>query len=166
MVGKSSQEVNIYTVCAMGDPFAAIESVMPRDSFRTSVAEAQTLARDQNFDHLGLLADHFGQLRRYSPTFLEIFTFRAAPAVQPLLDAVETLKDMNKTGARPVPNDAPVDFVRRRWARFEFAEGDIDRRYYELCAMSDLENALRAGDIWVVGSRQHKYFEDYLFAGG
>jgi len=148
------------------DPFAAIESVMPWDTFQASVAEAEALARDQNFDHLGLLADHFGQLRRYGPTFLETLTFRAAPAVQPLLDAIETLKEMNKTGARRVPDDAPVDFVRRRWARFVFADGDIERRYYELCAMSELKNALRAGDIWVVGSRQHRDFEDYLLPAG
>ena len=77
------------------DPFAAIEALMPWDAFRNSVAEAQALARDQDFDHLGLLTDHFGQLRRYEPTFLETFTFRAAPAVQPLYDALQTLQDMN-----------------------------------------------------------------------
>ena len=38
----------------------------------------------------------------------------------------------------------------------------IDRRYYELCALSELKNALRSGDIWVQGSRQFKDFEDYL----
>ena len=31
----------------------------------------------------------------------------------------------------------------------------MDRRYYELCAMSELKNALRSGDVWVEGSRQH-----------
>jgi TnpA family transposase len=144
------------------DPFAAIEALIPWDEFLASVAEAETLARDQGFDHLGLLLDHFGQLRRYGPTFLDTFTFRAAPAVQPLLDAIETLRQMNAAGARRVPDDAPVDFVRRRWARFVFADGDIDRRYYELCAMAELKNALRAGDIWVVGSRQYRDFEDYL----
>ena len=38
----------------------------------------------------------------------------------------------------------------------------IDRRYYELCALSEMKNALRSGDIWVQGSRQFKDFEDYL----
>ncbi len=38
----------------------------------------------------------------------------------------------------------------------------IDRRYYELCALSELKNSLRSGDIWVQGSRQFKDFEDYL----
>jgi len=38
----------------------------------------------------------------------------------------------------------------------------IDRRYYELCALSELKNALRSGDIWVQGSRQFKDFDEYL----
>jgi hypothetical protein len=41
-------------------------------------------------------------------------------------------------------------------------DAGIDRRYYELCALSEMKNALRSGDIWVQGSRQFKDFEDYL----
>ncbi len=41
-------------------------------------------------------------------------------------------------------------------------DNGIDRRYYELCALSEMKNALRSGDIWVQGSRQFKDFEDYL----
>ncbi|GHL16836.1 hypothetical protein ECZU23_52790 [Escherichia coli] len=40
-------------------------------------------------------------------------------------------------------------------------DAGIDRRYYELCALSELKNSLRSGDIWVQGSRQFKDFEDY-----
>ncbi|WP_345789168.1 hypothetical protein [Pseudomonas sp. LAMO17WK12:I10] len=38
----------------------------------------------------------------------------------------------------------------------------IDRRFYEICALSELKGALRSGDIWVNGSRQFRDFEDYL----
>ena len=38
----------------------------------------------------------------------------------------------------------------------------INRRYYELCVLSELRNALRSGDIWVQGSRQFKDFDEYL----
>lgn len=40
-----------------------------------------------------------------------------------------------------------------------------DRHYCELCALSELKNALRPGDIWVRGSRRFKGFEDYLASG-
>ena len=37
-----------------------------------------------------------------------------------------------------------------------------DRRYYELCVLSELRDRLRAGDIWVVGSRRYRAFEERL----
>ena len=49
-----------------------------------------------------------------------------------------------------------------RWQKLVMTDAGIDRRYYELCALSELKNSLRSGDIWVQGSRQFKDFEDYL----
>ncbi|WP_411911284.1 hypothetical protein [Acinetobacter baumannii] len=40
-------------------------------------------------------------------------------------------------------------------------DGD-SRKFYEICALSELKNALRSGDIWVKGSRQFRDFDDYL----
>ena len=55
-----------------------------------------------------------------------------------------------------------MGFVPPRWARSVGAGEDIDRRFYELCALGELKNRLRAGDLHVVGSRQFQDFEDYL----
>jgi len=87
---------------------------------------------------------------------------KAAPAAQDILDAVDLLKLLNASNARKLPKDAPTGFVKKRWETLVFTEGGVDRRYYELCALSELKNALRSGDIWVQGSRQFKDFEEYL----
>jgi len=127
-----------------------------------SVHEAEQLARDAEFDSTALLVDHYTQLRRYSPTFLDTFDFRAASARQDLMNAVDALRAMNHNEARKVPADAPTAFVKPRWERFVFEEGGIDRRFYELAAMSELKNALRSGDVSVIGSRQFEDFDEYL----
>jgi hypothetical protein len=73
------------------------------------------------------------------------------------------LREMNEKGKRKVPDDAPTDFVRRRWQRHVFGEdGGIDKPFYEMGAMNELNNALRSGDVWVPGSRRYADFEDYL----
>ncbi|MEQ5191356.1 Tn3 family transposase, partial [Escherichia coli] len=61
-----------------------------------------------------------------------------------------------------VPADAPTAFIKPRWAKLVLTDEGIDRRYYELCALSELKNALRSGDVWVQGSRQFKDFDEYL----
>jgi hypothetical protein len=63
---------------AGSDPFEAIERVVSWEQFTQSVQEAEKLARPEDFDYLGLLSNHYSQLRRYTPAFLEAFEFRAA----------------------------------------------------------------------------------------
>ena len=70
---------------------------MPWDIFTQTVEDAQKLAHDASFDHLALVGNHYGQLRRYAPTFLEALEFHGAPATRPLLAAIETLKVLNAT---------------------------------------------------------------------
>lgn len=106
------------------DPFTAIEALMSWEAFAKSVAAASELAATRDADSLGLVADYYGQLRRYAPSLLEMFSFQAAPAVKPLIDSIEVLRQMNQTGARLLPANVPTAFVRRRWAPYVF-EGDV-----------------------------------------
>ena len=47
------------------DPFAAIEAVVPWERFTKSFREAEELAREEDFDDLSLVGEHYQQLRRY-----------------------------------------------------------------------------------------------------
>ncbi|MBC8406371.1 MAG: Tn3 family transposase [Planctomycetes bacterium] len=145
-----------------GDPFAAIEAVISWDAFITSVTEAQKLAQPPDFDFLHRISENYTTLRRYAPEFLGVLKLRAAPAAKAVLDAIEVLRGVNAENARKVPADAPTEFVKPRWAKLVFSDDGIDRRYYELCALSELKNALRSGDVWAQGSRQFKDFDEYL----
>jgi hypothetical protein len=64
-----------------------------------------------------------------------------------VLKAIEVLRGMNAENVRKVPADAPIDFIKNRWEKLVFTEDGLDLRYYELCTMSELKNALRSGDV-------------------
>src|SRR5260363_285824 len=96
------------------------------------------------------------------PALLDALQMKVAPAAQDVLSAVETLKTLNAENARKVPQDVPTRFVRKRWESLVFKAEGVDRRFYELCTLSALKNALRSGDLWVQGSRQFKDFGDDL----
>lgn len=145
-----------------GDPYAAIETVLPWSEFERSVTEAAQLAQPQTFDYLHLIGEQYGTLRRYTPEFLDVLKLKAAPAAQTILDAINVVRQMNTTGSRKVPEDTPTSFVKARWKPLVITDEGIDRRFYEICVLSELKNALRSGDIWVEGSRQFRDFEDYL----
>ncbi|MGE5294833.1 MAG: Tn3 family transposase [Solirubrobacterales bacterium] len=147
---------------AATDPFAEIEKVIPWDTFKASVDEATTLARPGEFDALALITDSYPLLRRYAPAFLEAFEFRSTPASDELVKAVALLRDLNSKNARRVPDGAPKGFIRPRWEKHVLTPDGIDRRFYEICVLSELGKALRAGDLWVSGSRRYKDFDEYL----
>ncbi len=94
-----------------------------------------------------MIADYFSTLRKYAPSFLEMFEFRGAPDTQSLLEALDVRRHMNRTGARKVPVDAPLAFVPPHWSRSVGAGDSIDRRFYEFCAPSELKNRVRAGAV-------------------
>jgi len=144
------------------DPFAAIESVMSWDAFAESVTEALKLAQPDDFDFLHHIGERYATLRRYAPEFLDVLKMRAAPASKNVLDAIEVLRGMNTYNVRKLPADAPTGFIKPRWQKLVMSDAGIDRRYYELCALSELKNSLRSGDIWVEGPRQFKDFDEYL----
>lgn len=145
-----------------GDPFAAVEAVLPWNELTASVTEAEKLAQPGGFDSLALMTNSYPVLRRYAPEFLAAFEFRASPASEQLIKAVELLRELNKTGSRKVPDDAPCGFIRSRWERHVFTSEGIDRRFYETCVLSELGKSLRAGDLSVASSRRYRDFEDYL----
>src|SRR3954462_11569045 len=147
------------------DAYGAIIALMPWERFRTTVAEAEALARPEDFDAYQSLGEHYADIRRWSPAFLEAFEFESVPASASLMRAIAGLDEMNRSGASTLPKTAPTGFVRQRWAPHVLPDGGIDRRHYELCVLSELRDRLRAGDVWVAGSRQYRAFEERLISG-
>jgi len=72
------------------------------------------------------------------------------------------VQNMNNDSTRKVPIDAPTSFIKPRWKSLVLTNEGIDRRFYEICALTELKNSLRSGDIWIQGSRQFRDFDEYL----
>ncbi|MBG9550008.1 Tn3 family transposase [Cytobacillus firmus] len=148
------------------DVFKVLESIIEWDTFVSSVEEAQELARPADYDYLDLLQKRFYSLRKYTPTLLRVLEFHSTKANEPLLQAVEIIRGMNESGKRKVPDDSPVDFISKRWKKHLYEDDGttINRHYYEMAVLTELREHVRAGDVSIVGSRQYRDFEEYLFS--
>ncbi|PMC34622.1 DDE transposase [Bacillus sp. UMB0899] len=148
------------------DVFEVLESVIEWNSFVSSVEEAQELARPADYDYLDLLQKRFYSLRKYTPTLLRVLEFHSTKANEPLLKAVEIIRGMNESGKRKVPDDSPVDFISKRWKKHLYEDDGttINRHYYEMAVLTELREHVRAGDVSIIGSRQYRDFEEYLFS--
>lgn len=145
------------------DPFSTIENVMPWNKVVESVEEAKSLARPVDYDYLDLIDSRYNNLRKYSPTLIKSMDFRSTKSSDSVIKALQIINNINETGKRKVPDDAPLDFVNNRWSKYVIQNGGtINRHYYELAALTELRNGIRAGDISVFGSRLHKDFDEYI----
>lgn len=105
------------------------------------------LPRDHG--HLTALAGSYNYLRQFTPQVLETIDFDGGAAAEPLLKAVRILRELNATGARKVPAEAPTGFVPTRWRGYldtAAKAGDVAgyRRYWELTVLLALRDGLRS----------------------
>jgi len=145
------------------DPYVALEQVMPWEKIVESIEEAKLLSRPMDYDYLDLIKTRYNYLRKYTPSLLDSLVFKSTKSAEPLLKALDTIHELNDSGKRKIPDGSPLSFVPKRWQKHVFDdEGNINRQYYEMAALTELKNYIRSGDVWVEGSRLHKDFEEYL----
>ena len=136
---------------------------VPEEELRTILEQCNNLIRPKNDKSYDFFANRYSYIRMFAPTFLEALNFKSNQEDDSLLKALEILRQLNATGKRKVPEDAPLDFIGRSWIPYvKDSQNKIVRRYYEISALWELRGALRAGDIWIENSRQYADPESYL----
>ena len=93
--------------------------------------EVEDLAKLANEDPLLRAADRWRTLRRFAPDLIEALEFCAVRAGDPMLAALQLLAELNRSGKREVPADAPMPF-RKEWRRLVTESGAPNRRLYEM----------------------------------
>jgi TnpA family transposase len=141
----------------------AIYRKIPQEALRKAAEESARVVRPADDNGFDFLRKRYGHLRRFVPSFLATFLFRSNADPDPLLEAVDLLRRLRDRRGRTLPRTSPVGFVPAKWHRFVIDDqGRIDRAYYELCTLSELRAALRAGDVWLGPSRRYADPETYL----
>ena len=146
------------------DLVAAVETSVGWDRLASSVAEAVRLARPDKADLTALATRAWPVLHRLGPVFLDAFRLRAVPAAASTLRAVETLHGIYASDSRKWPDNLPTSFLRPVWRDAVLAVADEKHRMWEVAALLALRDRLRAGDIWMDGSRQWRAIEDQLIS--
>lgn len=144
------------------DIAAAVEAKVDWRRFVAAVAHAEALSRPDTLDRTAELIAKHRTVRLFGPALLSAFAFEASGAIKDLMAALDLIRDTHAGGKRKLPDAPPLKFVPRSWRPFVLKAGGVDRAAYELCAFSELRERLRAGDIWVAGSRRYRAFDDYL----
>jgi len=146
-----------------GDLRSAIYRFLLEEKLRLTFDECERLAEPLNDNSFKLMASRYSYLRRFVPAFLDTLPLNGNAETTGLRRAIEILRELDADGKRKIPDDAPVDFIDDEWWKYVFTDEDkISRRFYELCILFELRANLRAGNIWVEGSRRYAKLDSYL----
>lgn len=141
----------------------AIHEFLPETKLRVTFNECERINEPLDESFFKLIGDRYSYLRQFIPTFLDALPLNGNAETEGLREAIEVLREINESGKRKIPDDAPCDFVDAKWWNYVFDDNErIVKKYYELCVLFELRARLRSGDIWVEGSRRYARLDSYL----
>ena len=146
------------------DPMEVLDASVGWHTLLKARPEVATIAETANLDPLRVAADRYATLRKFAPDLLEALQFRAGKGSAKTIAAIEMLRDLNRSGKRDLPADAPMPF-RKEWQKIVMGDdGKINRRLWEIATIAHLRNKLRSGDVWVERSTGYRQFDSYLLS--
>ena len=126
-----------------------IFSRLPKEKLAETVLAVNDLARPSGDNYHDEMVEQYGRVRRFLPKLLSDIEFKAAPAGQNTLAALDYLATVGNMRTQFL-DDPPLDIVSDPWKRLVFdQEGRVTRRGYTLCLLDKLQDALRRRDIYV-----------------
>ena len=87
------------------------EEVASRELFAAAVEETEQLFRPRDGSYLDFVENRYGHLRKFAPLVLRVLDFKSLKTDDPLIDAVEILRGLNRKRRRRVPEDAGLEFA-------------------------------------------------------
>jgi hypothetical protein len=129
------------------------------EQLRADLDRAAGVARPHGTGHLvELISDHGAYDRKLLASVIANLELRVTGADEDeLLAALRLIRQLAEDKRRWLPGFSPSAFIdaQSRARVVDASRGRLDRRAYELCAAYELRSALRAGRVWVPGSRRH-----------
>ena len=91
------------------------EEVASRELFAAAAEETEQLLRPRDGSYLDFVENRYGPLRKFAPGVLRVLDFKSLKTDDPLIDAVEILRELNRKRRRRVPEDAGLEFASAKW---------------------------------------------------
>jgi TnpA family transposase len=129
-------------------------------ALREALEDLRTFKRLEERGYGDLLLARYPSLRKYFAEFLQL-PFAAAPGSEPLLQAIELVRQLDAGIMKKLPPDAPTAFVPPELYRaLRDQTGNINRNAWETGLALAIKDALRSGDLYLPQSKHHVSFWD------
>jgi hypothetical protein len=109
-----------------------IYKYLPENKLRATFDECERINEPLDENSFKLIGKRYSYLRQFTPTFLNALSLEGNSETAGLREAIEILRDLNESGKRRIPDNAPCDFVDTKWRNYVFDEKErIVKKYYD-----------------------------------
>lgn len=136
-----------------------------KDQLKRAMKETDKIVKPYGDSVIEFFGNRYSHIRRFSSAFLEAFEFKSLSSINSILKAIALLKGLDEGKERKaIPRNAPTRFITKPWRPYVFgnSDGTISRKYYELCVLWKLRNAILSSNIWIEGSRKYTHIDSYF----
>ena len=155
----------------VAEPNGTISTVIfpsvKEETFRDLVVEAESSGVKYEQKQIDFLKNKY--LRHYRqalPLVLNNLEFGSSNRQQPVLKALQLIKQYFGTSYQYFPEEVPLEVVPNAWKVTVLEKnGDeikVNRKAYELCVLQKLEKTLKCKEVWVVGAKAFRNPNDDL----
>lgn len=108
-------------------------------------------------EFIDAITNFFPTVRQFSPALYDSLRFVSSnEECIPVINAVSTLKNMEKNGNTEIPVNAPTNHIKGIWlSHLKTKEGKTNRAVYEMCTLMTLTEMIKSDSIDVVGSETY-----------
>ena len=142
---------------------ATVFAQVPQERLQTQLTEAAHWLTGDLSAVFPLVMKRYSYLRQFAPDLLAHLPVAMEPTGSPaLLEAVTLLRDLNTTGRRTLPEEAPITCLPQRLRAFVGTNGTRNRRAYECAVLTTLRDEIKRGNVWIPGSRRYGKLDDFF----
>src|SRR6266699_5673897 len=124
---------------------------------------SEALDKGETATFFDILDKRYAHMRDFAPLVLRTLQFDTPRANNSVLEGLSTLAEMNTAGRKSVPDEAPVDFVPKKWSTAVLQEGEVNKHAWEFALLHEARSALRSGDLTVEGSQRYAPWDSDLY---
>jgi len=136
---------------------------IPKNTFAGQSSDNKKWLTGKHSHVFKAVISRFNYMRQFAPQVLSHLQFKdEGQSRADLVQAIETLKDMNESNKRKLPEETPMSFIPKKIKAIVRNYDGIERHSWECAVLTAIRDEIKVGNLSVDLSKRFGHFNDFF----